>query len=247
LPEKFFFIFHFTKFYFENSDLRDMSRGKLHVQPRRVRVLRRTGTNRGTNDQLVPYVPRDLTDRTQMPRQAETTFSCIKTYVSTGVIVQANATPVFYLPVFTFNLIGDYSSLAAVFDQYKINMIEFILTPRLQDPGLTGSAVGYSYVVLDYDDASTPGSIPALTSYSNCITSSVAHPVRRCFRPRIAVAAYGAGAFTSYKNEAAGWIDMSSTAVPHFGVKCGVDPYLTGTPQVFDSTTRFHVSCRASR
>jgi hypothetical protein len=141
----------------------------------------------------------------------------------------------------------DFSSLAAVFDQYRINMIEIRLTPHAPNAFITSTQpVGQLYTVLDYDDATALASGAAAVAYSDCIVSPPYANQRRCFRPRVALAAYS-GAFTSYANVASPWIDASSSTVNHYGVKTWIDPGAAGALAVYDLVVRTHFEFRSTR
>jgi hypothetical protein len=114
------------------------------------------------------------------------------------------------------------SSLLAVFDQYRIDGIWLKCVPGVNNAASSAYASSQWYSVLDYDDANSLGSIGALTQYANCITTSTVSAHYRHLTPHIAVAAYS-GAFTSFKNEVADWIDSGSGAVQHYGFKAAVD------------------------
>jgi len=132
---------------------------------------------------------------------------------STGVsAVYSNLT--INLSQFSDNL----TAFTSLFDQYKINVVEAWLRPVGGSLGNNLGATSDLFTVLDYDSPGPLTSIANANGYSTCIQSEPGETQRRCFRPRVAYAAYGSGAFTSYANQQAGWIDCASTNVAHYGM-----------------------------
>jgi len=135
------------------------------------------------------------------------------------------------------------SSYLSLFDQYKIDLIEVWAFPT--ELGSVTDASLRSYVwasVVDYDDSNNLTSYAAATGYENCLQTTDAVGHYRCFRPHIAVAAYS-GAFNSYKNEPAGWIDSGSPGVVHYGLKFAFNT-TAANAITFNYFARFTVSFR---
>jgi hypothetical protein len=122
---------------------------------------------------------------------------------------------------FIFNLgaCANSTSLQGLFDQFLIETVDITFRPRTN--AFTGSA-GISspplYVVIDYDSSTALVSGSAATEYSNCVILEAYESLRRVFKPRFAVPAYQAGAFSAYKNST-GWIDCAYPNTEHYGVK----------------------------
>ena len=121
----------------------------------------------------------------------------------------------------SFNIasLDNFSSLAAVFDQYRIDEIEVQIVSGVTEETISTQSVGMLYSAVDVDDAAVPTTIAQLGGYSSCVKSdgTVSHYHR--WQPQYAVAAYS-GAFTSY-GAMKGFIDCSSSTVQHYGLKYG--------------------------
>jgi hypothetical protein len=144
---------------------------------------------------------------------------------SAAVLTTSNVTFQEYDRYFTSGDIPQFSSLALVFDQYRILEVECWLVPR--NPGsASGAAVnrGLLYSVVDYDDAAALGAAASFLQYENCVVTPNTMGHYRKFRPHIAVAAYS-GTFAAYANVSSNtWIDCTSNAVQYYGVKFGASP-----------------------
>jgi len=139
---------------------------------------------------------------------------------------------------------SDYADYALVFDQYRIAGIEVRFSPS----DVLSVVGGNVYSVIDYDDSNNLTSVAAALSYSNCIVSSCSGEssvVLRSFKPHVAAAVYGSGAFTSYQNTTDAWIDSNSPNVNYFGMKWGVT--VTGSTVIFNMDVRLHIQWRNNR
>jgi hypothetical protein len=203
---------------------------------------------RGSN-QLVPYDPKILwTDKMRLTTPVAAHVRIWRSYVDTG-IVQSSTVVTYTARAFTVGAISDWGSLAAVFDQYRILAVEVLYQPRSQEAivNSTTANLGHFYTVIDYDDATVLTSVGAATNYENVIVGTNTQAQRRCFKPRIAVAANGGGLFTSYANMAAQWIDAASSTVSHYGTKEVLEMGNTGALATFDVFVHMDLELRASR
>jgi hypothetical protein len=140
----------------------------------------------------------------------------------------------------TINLsaLSDYANYIALFDQYRIDQIEFWLAPN------NALASGGNYVTaVDLDDGTAPSTYTAVQAKQGSVTSGVVAAHYHKWKPHIAIAAYS-GTFTSYSNQLAGWIDSASPSVAHFGIKTAFEP-TPGATVVYNGEFRAVVSFRA--
>jgi hypothetical protein len=143
------------------------------------------------------------------------------TNLGTVLTSSASIDSFYALAITATSHITQFSSWAAVFDQYKINEVEVWFVPAPTTNTITNCGLSSMYTVIDYDDALTPSATTQLLQYENLMVSPVINGHYRKWRPHIAVAAYS-GAFTSFKNEASDWIDVASNSVQHYGIKAGI-------------------------
>jgi cellobiose phosphorylase len=150
-----------------------------------------------------------------------------------------------YARSFTFTDLAQYSSFSAIFDQYRITDIEVWLIPGLSTSALQSGVSGNYYTVTDYDDDTTPTSSTALTQYTNVMQTPLNQGQYRRWKPHVAEALYGGGAFTSYGNIPAPWIDVASNSVKHYGFKAiSAGAASSGTVISFQLIVRIHFECR---
>jgi hypothetical protein len=138
--------------------------------------------------------------------------------------------------VFKLSYLTQAAQLVAVFDQYRIAMVEITFRPMFTANPLTDSpsiSVPQLYTVVDYDDVgSFGGSVANALAFANC-TQSVYETVVRRFVPHVAVGAWQSGSgFAGYANETAPWLDCASSAIEHYGVKYICDPGFAGQTQL---------------
>jgi len=162
--------------------------------------------------------------------------------VSTTIVsfVTSSSTPVYASKSFSLVDFGGTSSYLTVFDQYRFDMLEVWLEP------MTGTSVnGYPAVAscVDNDDANVPTTYNSIADHQEALVGEGQAGRYHKWKPHMAVAVFS-GAFTSYGNQAAGWIDSSSTAVQHYGFKVGVLGASTTT--AYTLTARATLSFRAA-
>jgi hypothetical protein len=147
---------------------------------------------------------------------------------------------------FILTNLSNYSSFAAIFDQYMVQAISVEIVPRFNAIAASTTSNSPMRVVIDYDDATVLASASAAEQYASCTTIEAHESCHRTFRPHLAVAAYS-GAFTSYKNEPAGWIDIASATVQHYGLKWFVPISPTTTVPVWDLKVKISICFRTVR
>jgi len=169
----------------------------------------------------------------------------IQTTDLTTVFTSSTTNPVGYARSFTFADLAQYTSFSTIFDQYKITDIEVWLSPGFTNSSsFTPGTSGYLYTVTDYDDDTTPSSVTNLQQYTNCIMTPGFMGHYRRWKPHVAEALYS-GAFSSYGNISAPWIDIASNSVKHYGFKAMVAPAASSATVVsYQLTMRLHFECR---
>jgi hypothetical protein len=141
---------------------------------------------------------------------------------------------------FQVSLIPGITSWLAVFDQYKIELIEIWATLSCS----SGQALIDNfrwYSVVDYDDSNNI-TIAAAQQYSNCTDCGRNEAVFRRFRPHMSMAVGTVGGVQSSGNIPSTWVDSARTDVNHFGVKYAVGA--TSTTVVLAQRVRFHLAFR---
>jgi hypothetical protein len=142
--------------------------------------------------------------------------------------------------------IDQSSSLATLFDQYRIVAVELWLMPRAAATSTSGSSAlgGILSTVIDLDDATNLTQLNQAGDYSSCVTTenSVGH--YRRWVPHAAIAAYS-GAFSSFANVASPWLDTSYPSVTHYGVKIAAS--VTSAVLTYDINVRLQLEFRSVR
>jgi len=178
---------------------------------------------------------------TTLPQRVQNIPFNITQEANAGTLVTTStSTPSFGSLYFTVAGLDQISSLTAVFDQYRINMVEAWILPFF---GTSNGYTSYSSVI-DYDDASNLTTYAQALDYTNVVETQISNGHYRKFVPHVAVAAFS-GTFTSYENVTAPWIDCSSTAVQHYGLK--IASPATSVSSTITATYRLHVSFRNVR
>jgi hypothetical protein len=147
--------------------------------------------------------------------------------------------PAYYSKAFSLSDFLGATSLTSVFDQYRFDQIECWL--EVSNPNAVAQYPQVSSAV-DLDDATTPTAIGQVFDHIGAVTGVGVGGHYHRFRPHMALATYS-GAFTSYANIPAGWVDCASPNVQHYGFKAAA--VSQGAAINFQLTFRAVISFRA--
>jgi len=168
-------------------------------------------------------------------------FKFTQSYFVTGILTTSGTLDTFYATYFTSANIDQFSSFAAVFDQYRFDVIEVWI---MSEQNFQTNTTDYA-TVIDYDDVNALTTYQEALDYSNVIESQYLDGHYHRFVPHCAVASFS-GAFTSYANIASPWIDCASTGVQHYGIKMAAKVNTVATSR-FDMRVRITASFRNVR
>jgi len=119
---------------------------------------------------------------------------------------------------FSASQFSGLTTALTVFDQYCFRQIEVWIEPIAAQ----GSTVFPNFVsAVDLDDANNPTTLGQVSNHQGAIETLGGNGHYHKFVPHIAVASYS-GAFTSFTNDVASWIDSASPSVQHYGIKTGL-------------------------
>lgn len=123
--------------------------------------------------------------------------------------------PTYSSSVISLNQFTAPSTLLTVFDQYRFEQVEAWI--ECDAPNGT-AAPPELYSAVDLDDGNAPTSLAKVQDHQGAIISGGLAGHYHKWKPHVAVAAFS-GAFTSYANEPAMWIDAASPGVEHYALK----------------------------
>lgn len=133
--------------------------------------------------------------------------------------------------VFRFDDLPQQSTMASLFDRYKLNKWQVRFIPVMQGVNASSSVSNQANTstiqnlatVIDHDDNTVPTAISQLLEYDNFQLCNYAQEHVRTFHPTVTKAVFASGAFSGYSVEKGPnpYIDMANTDVPHYGIKGG--------------------------
>jgi len=137
-----------------------------------------------------------------------------------GPWVSSVAGAMTYATGFSMSQLAQSATFIALFDQYRIAMVEVVLSPRANVntaiPATAAPNPGLIYAYVDVDDANAPGTVAVAQQRQNVICESAYKPIHLCFVPHVSGVVGGP---TSTLNLVAPWLDTSSAVTLHYGVK----------------------------
>jgi len=175
----------------------------------------------------------------QPPATLKTSDNQVYTFVQmisySDLFTSSSSVPVGYGKAFSSSDITQFSTYAALFDQYRIEWIECWLEPQISSMS-TGTLVS----VIDYDGVAVL-TTTQIEQYQNVNITSINMGHYRKFKPHIAVGAYTTS-FAGFQNEAPQWLDTLSTGVQHYGLN--VLSGITSSAIPITLRVRIQFSCR---
>jgi hypothetical protein len=169
-------------------------------------------------------------------------FHSVETIPSANLFTTSAAVPTFAATYFTMSQCDNQSSFSAVFDQYRITMIEVLIEPQVSEVLSPATDVGEYISTVDIDDANVPTVYLELGGYSNSVQSKGTQAHYHRFVPSVAVAVYS-GAFTSFASSSSLWLDCASNTIQHYGIKVAAST--AAQIQTYNIVSKLHISWRA--
>jgi hypothetical protein len=184
-----------------------------------------------------------VTTKVQRPDSSRlTNFTTILTYPLGGLFIDV-ATTAYGANAIVLSSLTNYSAYTAIFDSYKIDLVEYKFT--LRNTGVSGNFPSL-VIYPDWDDSTSPANVGVAQSHPRAVTHCLTPTRPTCTMslvPRIAQAAFN-GVFTGYSQPTGPmWIDSGSPGVAHYGIKWAAFN-LGDSSQVIDVSIRAWVSFR---
>lgn len=123
--------------------------------------------------------------------------------------------------------IPNYAEFTALFDQFRIDRIKLrlVFSNNTSTTASTGTNMPSILVTEDWDDATVPTSTNELMQrpehkFHNFGNAKTGNVFEMWIKPRVAVAAYQASAFSAFTTPEKGtWVNCAYPATQHYGVK----------------------------
>lgn len=164
------------------------------------------------------------------PRLANQTYKISRT-VNGADISQIAAATVMGSYNFKLSDLPTPTDFTNLFDQYKLVAAKIKFRPRFNMAtvtNITAAIFPRLLTVIDYDDSTNLTVITDALQYQTLKETRFDQDHVRLLKPRMALAAYGAGVFTAFANQGNQWIDVASTTVEHYGVKFIIEAGVVG-------------------
>jgi len=128
----------------------------------------------------------------------------------------------------TFGQLTNAVSFGNLYDQYKIDYMEFTFRPSANANTLfANSLLPRLVTAIDKDDANTPSSLAAIEEYMTAQVDYNQQFTRR-FRPGILSALWDGAVNQPAGSVPPPWIDCAATGIPHYGLKYGLEAGAAG-------------------
>ena len=195
--------------------------------------------------------------RKRIPRSLGPTriYNWKQTVDLADIQTSAGVSPALFTNQFTLSSLPSFTEFQALFDQFRIKRIKIMYLPpnSIAWTGSTSSQpIGEFYTVLDFDDATTPGSLNDLLQYQTLKRTYFNKPHYRYFKPLATQSGvYLTGAVTTgYRSLPSNtWFDIATPNVVYYGIKgaFSVSPASTMVAQQIRVTATIYFQTRMTR
>lgn len=150
---------------------------------------------------------------------------------------------------FKLSDISTFTSMQALYDQYRINNVTVTFIPKTTvytnttATALNSPAVGLFGSCLDFDSGQTPINMQDLANYDTFKWTRGTDVHKRYLKPRVQITAGNVAAFSTNGQQ---WIDCGSPSIPHFGVRWVAEDAETNKI-TYDLIVKYDISFRNSR
>lgn len=166
-----------------------------------------------------------------------------------GAIMAQGFTSVFWNPTIgQVNLEGS-SEFSALFDQYKLHSYTVEFIPRWDSKDLEAGTnyLPSLYYYFDTDDNNPPANAGEVMQRPHVRRVTFNKPiVIKCKSPTVASNIYQSALTVGYGGRRSPWIDINSSAVPHYGIKFFIQGRAS-TTYALDFRFRFNMSFKNPR
>jgi len=121
----------------------------------------------------------------------------------------------------TLGNLPNTSTLASLYDQYKICRLTYFAIPQQTQINQTTAAYAQQYMfsVIDFDDSTNLASQAVALEYQSCLIHMSTKEHSRTCVPRYAGSASSGAAVVTNASNITGWLDCAANNIPHYGFK----------------------------
>lgn len=150
---------------------------------------------------------------------------------------------------FQLSSVPDFTEFTNLYDQYQIKAVKVSYIPRFTEAGnQTAQNIGNMWSVIDYDDSNVPPNLNTLLQYQNIKRTQMNKIHTRYLKPMVATEAFATGIASTYAPKRNVWLDATTAATEHYGIKLWFDQIVAGSsPIVFDQVIKFYLAFKNVR
>jgi len=185
---------------------------------------------------------------------------CDSALLSYTGVTSTTITDSCYAWQFQLNMIPQVATFTSLYDEYRIDGVEFTLVPRANINIASGNLAGTGQntvanaylprliIAKDHDDATVPASYNALREYGNSKEYYVQNGrvIKVYIKPAVAQQIYN-GVTSANSERFSPWIDCANNNVPHYGIKVALPASAIANYITLDVTVRYLLSFRQVR
>lgn len=219
--------------------------------PRRPRLTMAPGAGRRAQGQPRQNARSTLPNNIQLKPSYTTPYKFSR-HFTLGNLAKSASDQGYAFP-FALNQLPSVSEFTTLFDKYRITSIDVTFSYWFVASQASGAGVGVNQIwpvlnlFMDDDDAAIPGTkaeVLERMSLQRVAFSPTRQTISVTITPRFIQSRAGTSTNLAPVNT---WIDMSTPAVQHYGIKLWGDYYNTGAPSVIAVNGVMHFECNNVR
>lgn len=145
---------------------------------------------------------------------------------------------------FQLGQVPSFTEFTGLYDQYQIKAVKLTLIPRYTEVSL-GATQGNMWSVLDQDDSLAPANLDTLLQYQNVKRTRMNQIHSRYIKPSVATEVYATGIASAYAPRRNVWLDCTTAAIEHYGIKFWFDSRVSNT--IFDMQVKYYLAFKNVR
>lgn len=139
------------------------------------------------------------------------------------------------------------AEFTSLYEQYSIKLVKVELIPRPTSSEMGQSGAPQVHSVIDFNDSNPLTGLQDYLQYETYKSTRGLQIHKRVFKPMVAATVYNGAIASGYSNPNRSiWVDTTSPAVQHYGLKIYISPIDSGSEisMFYDVKTTYYLAMR---
>lgn len=147
---------------------------------------------------------------------------------------------------FQLGNLPNFTEFTGLYDQYMIKAVKVQIIPKFTETSLGTTTQANMWSVVDLDDSTPPPNLETLLQYNNLKRTRMNQTHTRYLKPAVAREVFATGIASAYSPKTNVWLDATTAAIEHYGLKLWFDARGT-QPVTFDVSVKYYLAMKNVR